>query len=356
MREVLRDLEGLLAGQAPAPAPGRELAVAVLAFANVTGRPEDAWLGTGLAETVAAGLASVSGLAVVSRERIVEALRPRPAARRPATRRRRTRRRETGARAGRDRRLPGPRRPDPGHRARHRHRHRPREPQPRVDGTLEGIFDVQDRLVAELVAGLRGQLPAARPEETQSLEAYEPARRASSTSARRPRSRSTGHRLLQRAVALDPGYVRAHVLLGAALDLKGDYLTTPSSARGLWSRSTAPSPFSPTRPRRGATGAAPSSPSAATRRRSPPSRTPSRGTRWTPRPSPGSAASTSSSVATSPGGRGVRAGPRPQPARGLERASARPLRDPPPRLRRRRPRRGGRWTCSGPSSPAGRGW
>jgi TolB-like protein len=75
MREVLRDLDAVAAGQAPEPAPGREVAVAVLAFANVTGRPEDAWLGTGLAETVAAGLASVNGLAVVSRERIVEVLR-----------------------------------------------------------------------------------------------------------------------------------------------------------------------------------------------------------------------------------------------------------------------------------------
>ena len=35
-------------------------------------------------------------------------------------------------------------------------------------------------------------------------------------------------------MALDPGYARAHMLLGAALDLKGDYLTTPElSERAL---------------------------------------------------------------------------------------------------------------------------
>jgi len=38
----------------------------------------------------------------------------------------------------------------------------------------------------------------------------------------------------QRAASLDPGYARAHMLLGAALDLKGDYLTTPElSERAL---------------------------------------------------------------------------------------------------------------------------
>jgi hypothetical protein len=69
MREVLHDLESLRAGNAPTLAPGRDHTVAVMGFANVTGRPEDAWLGTGLAETVSAGLAGVPGLAVVSRER-----------------------------------------------------------------------------------------------------------------------------------------------------------------------------------------------------------------------------------------------------------------------------------------------
>ena len=71
LRRARRDLGGAARG---APRAG-EPAVAVVAFANITGRPEDAWLGTGLAETVAAGLAGLPGVAVVARERIVEVMR-----------------------------------------------------------------------------------------------------------------------------------------------------------------------------------------------------------------------------------------------------------------------------------------
>jgi serine/threonine protein kinase len=37
MREVLRDLEALAGGEAPASAPGRDHTVAVIGFANITG-------------------------------------------------------------------------------------------------------------------------------------------------------------------------------------------------------------------------------------------------------------------------------------------------------------------------------
>jgi len=236
MREVLRDLEGLEAGQAPAPAPGRELAVAVLTFSNVTGRPEDAWLATGLAETVAAGLASVSGLAVVSRERIVEVLRALglpPDAGDPALAARVGR--ETGARvvvSGAYQCL------DERIRVTARVVETATDRvslSPRVDGTRAGIFEVQDRLVAELVAGLRGQLPAARAEDTQSLEAFE-AFSKGLVNLREETQESIDRAIVffQRATTLDPAYARAHTMLGAALDLKGDYLTTPDlSERAL---------------------------------------------------------------------------------------------------------------------------
>jgi len=236
MREVLSDIDGLLAGQAPPPAPGREHSVAVLSFSNVTGRPEDAWLGTGLAETTAAGLASVSGLAVVSRERIVEVLRALglpPDADDPALAARVGR--DTGARSvvsGAYQCL--------GDRVRVTARVTETASgrvslSPRVDGTREGIFEVQDRLVAELVAGLRGQLPAARPEETQSLEAYEACSKGLlNFQEESQESIDRAIVFFERAALLDPGYARAHMLLGAALDLKGDYLTTPElSERAL---------------------------------------------------------------------------------------------------------------------------
>jgi TolB-like protein len=236
MREVLSDIDGLLAGQAPPPAPGREHSLAVMGFANVTGRPEDAWLGTGLAETIASGLASVSGLAVVSRERIIEVLRALglpPDADDPALAARVGR--ESGALSvvsGAYQCL--------GDRVRVTARVTETASgrvtlSPRVDGTREGIFEAQDRLVAELVAGLRGQRPAARPEETQSLEAYEACSKGL-LNFQEESQESIDRALVffERAVALDPGYARAHMLLGAALDLKGDYLTTPElSERAL---------------------------------------------------------------------------------------------------------------------------
>jgi tetratricopeptide (TPR) repeat protein len=236
MGEVLRDVEALLAGNAPALAPGRDHTVAVAGFANVTGRPEDAWLGTGLAETVSAGLAEVPGLAVVSRERILEVLRemglsmdaddPTLAVRVG---------REVGAHgvvSGAYQSL--------GDRIRVTARVTETATgrvalSPRVDGAREAIFDLQDRLVAELVAGLRGQLPAARPEETQSVDAYEACSKGLlNLQEETQESIDRAIVFFERAAVLDPGYARAHMLLGAALDLKGDYLTTPElSERAL---------------------------------------------------------------------------------------------------------------------------
>ncbi len=228
MGEVLRDVLALLAGNAPALAPGRDHTVAVAGFANVTGRPEDAWLGTGLAETVSAGLAEVPGLAVVSRERILEVLREMGLsmdADDPALAVRVGR--EVGAHgvvSGAYQSL--------GDRIRVTARVTETATgrvalNPRVDGAREAIFELQDRLVAELVAGLRGQLPAARPEETQSVEAYEACSKGLlNLQEESQESIDRAIVFFERAASLDPGYARAHMLLGAALDLKGDYLTT----------------------------------------------------------------------------------------------------------------------------------
>jgi tetratricopeptide (TPR) repeat protein len=236
MSEVLRDLEGLLAGQAPAPAPGRELAVAVMAFTNVTGRLDDAWLGTGLAETVAAGLSAVGGLSVVSRERIVEVLRGlglEPDASDLALAARVGR--ETGARvvvSGSYQCL--------GDRIRATARVVETATDrvtfsTQIDGTREGIFDVQDRLVADLVSGFRAHVSPARPGETLVLEAYEAFSKGLLNF--RDESQESIDRAIvyfERAASVDPAYARAHLMLGAALDLKGDYLTTPElSERAL---------------------------------------------------------------------------------------------------------------------------
>ena len=238
MREVLRDLQALARGEAPASAPERDHTVAVIGFANITGRPEDAWLGTGLAESVSAGLASVPGLVVVSRERVLEVLRelgleaerddPALAVRVG---------REVGARgvvSGGYQSL--------GERVRVTARvcetasgrvllH------PQVDGAREAIFELQDRLVAAITSGLRQRLPAAaqRPEETQSLPAYEAFSKGMlnlQTESQEALDRALV--FFERAIELDPAYARAHMMLGATLDLKGDYLSTPElSERAL---------------------------------------------------------------------------------------------------------------------------
>jgi TolB-like protein/Flp pilus assembly protein TadD len=236
MREVLRDLDALAAGNALPLAALGDHTVAVTGFANVTGRPDDAWIGTGLAETVSAGLAEVPGLAVVSRERILEVLREMglpPDASDPALAVRVGR--EIGAHdvvSGAVQAL--------GDRIRVTVRVTDAATgrvllNPRVDGAREAIFDVQDRLVAELVAGLQGHLPAARPEETHSLEAYEACSKGLlNFQEESQESIDRAIVFFERAASLDPGYARAHMLLGAALDLKGDYLTTPElSERAL---------------------------------------------------------------------------------------------------------------------------
>ena len=46
--------------------------MAVVPFANVSGRPEDEWIGAGIAETVTADLEQFAGLTVVGREALVD--------------------------------------------------------------------------------------------------------------------------------------------------------------------------------------------------------------------------------------------------------------------------------------------
>ncbi len=238
MRAVLRDLDAARKGETQTQAPGRDHTVAVIGFANITGRPEDAWLATGLAESVSAGLASVPGLVVVSRERVLEVLR------------------ELGLSADKD---------DPGLAVRvgrevgargvvsggyqflgDRVRVTARVCKtatgrvvlhPQVDGERQAIFELQDRLVAEITGGLRQKFPAGRdrPEETQSLAAYEACSKGLlNLQAESQEALDRATLFFERAIALDPEYARAHMMLGATLDLKGDFLSTPElSERAL---------------------------------------------------------------------------------------------------------------------------
>jgi tetratricopeptide (TPR) repeat protein len=95
---------------------------------------------------------------------------------------------------------------------------------------MSGIFELQDRSVAELSSGLRlTLLPGPRDtDETQVVEAYEAfAKGIINLRAETAESLDRAIVYFQRAIERDPSYARAHLELGVALDLKGSFLTMP---------------------------------------------------------------------------------------------------------------------------------
>jgi tetratricopeptide (TPR) repeat protein/predicted Ser/Thr protein kinase len=231
LRELCRDLEAFggdtaRIGLAPAPP-----VVAVMSLTNITRSPEDDWLGTGIAETVTADLKCIDGLTVVGRERVFEALRKMGAVGAPDDEAQATRAaRELGARwvvTGGYQRLADTVRVtatvtdvDTGtvvHTA-------------KVDGRIGEIFELQDRLVAELSSGLRLSLsPRSRGgEETHVVEAYEAfAKGMLNLRIESYEALDRAVLFFERAVALDPGYARAHLQLGSTYDVKAAYLVHP---------------------------------------------------------------------------------------------------------------------------------
>jgi serine/threonine protein kinase len=229
--EMLRDLDAARRGSeaAPLPAPLAAPSVAVLGFANITRNPEDDWLGTGLAETVTADLKQISGLAVVSHDRIQEALRRLGAPAGEADERLAVRvGQQLGARwilSGGFQRV--------GESVRVTARLGEAATgtilrSVKLDGRFSEIFALQDRIADDLAAGLRAGLRVPRTdEETKVLAAYE----ALSKGLLNLRAESyegldRAILLFERAAALDPTYARAYVELGAAYGTKADYLVS----------------------------------------------------------------------------------------------------------------------------------
>jgi TolB-like protein/tRNA A-37 threonylcarbamoyl transferase component Bud32/Tfp pilus assembly protein PilF len=235
MREVAGELEAIRRGGSPehatAPAAAAAPAVAVMGFDNITQVPEDEWLGTGIAETVAADLRAVEGLTVISRERIHEVLRKLESAGAGNEQDLAVRLgRELGARwvlKGGYQRF--------GERVRVTARLTDVESGSvirtvKIDGGMDEIFSVQDRIVAELSAGLRMTVvPGGRdPDETQVIEAYEAFSRGMiNLRAESHESVDRAILFLERAIALDPSYAQAHLKLGSAYETKASYLIMP---------------------------------------------------------------------------------------------------------------------------------
>ncbi len=233
MEDVSHELrtirQGIAVAALPA-APAAPRSVAVLSFANITHNGEDDWLGTGIAETVTADLRAIEGLAVIARERVHESLR-RLGSADPGDEGLAVRvGRELGARwvltgglqrAGGTIRLTA----------------RLVEVSSatvvgtvKIDGRIEEIFALQDRIVRELGAALRTSpsSPARDTLETHVVEAYEAfSRGVINVRLESYESLDRAVLLFERAIRLDPTYARAHLELGSAYAAKGDYLVLP---------------------------------------------------------------------------------------------------------------------------------
>lgn len=225
-------------GQAATPAPAsREGSVAVLAFANLTGNPADDWVGQGMAESLTADFAKVRGLRSISREQIFDVQRG--AGSTPARMEDDRQSIELGRRLGATwvvsgavQRL--------GDRVRVTARtiavHEGRTVSSvKLDGTLAGIFDLQDRLVEELARqGLQRELEQSEKRaigaEAHAPEAYEAYQRGL-LNLRVATEDAVQHAigLFERAIGIEPGYVDALVALGNALQMRGAFLSQPDA-------------------------------------------------------------------------------------------------------------------------------
>jgi serine/threonine protein kinase len=212
-----------------------ENSIAVITFANITREPSDEWIGSGIAETVSNDLKNVQGLTVIGRERVFDALRNLD----PGEEQSQDDRfgieigRGLGARwivSGAYQRLGQviritARFVDVATGAILRN--------VKIDGALGEIFALQDRIVFELTQGLQLKLEAStinqiQQPETRSVEAYELFSRGVLTL--RMATRDAPDRAIhffERALAIDNDYAEAWAGLGAAYQIKGNFLGLP---------------------------------------------------------------------------------------------------------------------------------
>jgi serine/threonine protein kinase/tetratricopeptide (TPR) repeat protein len=207
--------------------------IAVMTFANVTKNEKDEWLGVGIAETVTADLKNIEGLTIIGRERVFEVLRRFGIEKQSDTDTSFATQvgREIGARwiiGGGYQRL--------GEMVRITARFVDVESGEvmktvKIDGQIDQIFELQDKIVDELSDGLELSLRSGEREviarrETDVIEAYEAF--SNGMIALRSMSReaiSQGISFFDRAIELDPKYSRAHGMRGYALGLTGQFLS-----------------------------------------------------------------------------------------------------------------------------------
>jgi tetratricopeptide (TPR) repeat protein/predicted Ser/Thr protein kinase len=237
LKEVAAELDG-----APRSTTGRiaalppevhESSVAVMTFVNITREPGDDWIGTGIAETLSSDLKNVHGLVVIARARVYDALRN----------------------LSTDAHLNDSLTIDIGRRLGATwvvvggfQRMGPQvritanfvdvasaevQRTVKVDGRIEEIFALQDKIVYELTQGLNVELRGSEVagierRETRSVEAYELYARGMMN------LRQATRESIDRAIAAfedatrhDAEYALAWAALGATYGLKGEFLTIP---------------------------------------------------------------------------------------------------------------------------------
>jgi len=217
----------------PAAAAPVEKSVAVMTFSNITREPTDNWIGTGIAETVSSDLRNIHGLIIIGRARVYDALRNLSS----DAHLKDSLAIDIGRRLGATWVVMG------GYQrigsvvritasvveiatgAVTR--------TVKVDGKIDDIFALQDKIVFEVSEGLnvalRGtEIADIERQETQSVAAYESYARGMMN------LRQATRESIDRAIAAfddatkhDPEYARAWAALGGAYGLKGTFLSMP---------------------------------------------------------------------------------------------------------------------------------
>jgi len=237
LQQLAQELDGVVprgtARIAAAAAAAIHNSVAVMTFSNITREPADDWIGTGIAETVSSDLKTIHGLTIIGRARVYDALRN----------------------LSTDAHLKDSLAIDIGHRlgatwvvvgGYQRIADRLRitanfvqvatgeaRRTVKVDGRIDDIFALQDKIVFELSQGLNVVLRGAEiadieRQETASVEAYESYARGMMN------LRQATRESIDRAIAAfedatkhDPEYARAWAALGGAFGLKANFLSIP---------------------------------------------------------------------------------------------------------------------------------
>jgi len=208
-----------------------ESSVAVMTFANITREPADDWIGTGIAETVSSDLKNVHGLTVIGRARVYDALRNLSSdahlndslaidiGRRLGA---------TWVVVGGYQRLGGMVRITANFVDVTTGELRGTV---KVDGKIDEIFALQDRIVYELSHGLNVALQGSEvaeieKRETRSVEAYESYARGMMNLRQATReSIDRAIAAFEDATRYDPEYAIAWAALGGAYGLKGNFLS-----------------------------------------------------------------------------------------------------------------------------------